>query len=55
MEVTRTFDLIERYANNFANKADVFVTKINGNWKKYSVSDYIDNSNYRFIYFPSNV
>ena len=46
MEVTRTFDLIERYLTNFAHKTDVFVTKVNGSWKRYGVSDYVDNSNY---------
>jgi long-chain acyl-CoA synthetase len=46
METSRTFDLIERYQRNFANKTDVFVAKTNGTWKKYGVSDYVDNSNY---------
>ncbi|MBI9068457.1 MAG: long-chain fatty acid--CoA ligase [Salinivirgaceae bacterium] len=46
MEVSRTFDLLERYANNFANKPDVFAAKVNRIWVKYSTKDYINNSNY---------
>jgi long-chain acyl-CoA synthetase len=45
MEVTRTFDLLERYATKFANKPDVFAAKVNKIWGKHSVSDYINNSN----------
>lgn len=46
MEVTRTFDLLDRYATKFANKPDVFAAKVNKKWMKHSVKDYIDNSNY---------
>ncbi len=46
MEVTRTFDLLDRYATEFADKPDVFAAKVNRQWIKHSVSDYIDNSNY---------
>ena len=46
MEVTRTFDLLERYATNFSDKKDVFAGKVNREWVKHSVSDYIDNSNF---------
>ena len=46
MEVTRTFDLLDRYATKFTNKPDVFAAKINHNWVKYNVKEYIDNSNY---------
>lgn len=46
MEVTRTFDLLERYATNFSDKKDVFAGKVNREWVKHSVSDYINNSNF---------
>lgn len=46
MEVTRTFDLLERYASKFADKPDVFAAKVNKEWVKHNVSDYINNSNF---------
>jgi len=46
MEVTRTFDLLDRYETKFANKPDVFAAKVNKSWVKYSVKDYIDSSRY---------
>ena len=46
MEVTRTFDLLDRYANLFSEKTDVFAAKVNQTWVKHSVSDYISNSNF---------
>ena len=32
MEVTRTFDLLDRYATKFADKTDVFAAKVNRRW-----------------------
>lgn len=46
MEVTRTFDLLDRYATKFADKPDVFAAKINRQWVKHSARDYIENSNF---------
>ena len=46
MEVTRTFDLLDRYANLFSDKADVFAAKVNQKWEKHNVSDYISNANF---------
>jgi len=46
MEVTRTFDLLDRYATQFADKPDVFAAKVNRTWVKHSTKDYIDNSNH---------
>ncbi len=43
MEITRTFDLLERYQENFI-KDDVLVFKQNGKWIKYSTQQYIDFS-----------
>lgn len=46
MEVTRTFDLLDRYATQFSNKPDVFAAKVNRSWVKHSTKEYIDNSNH---------
>jgi len=48
MNVTRTFDLLERYRKN-KDKDDALCFKYNGNWVKYSSSEYIENS-YNFCY-----
>jgi len=42
MEVRRTFDLLERYKQNFV-KDDVFGVKSNGEWIKFITLDYINN------------
>ena len=46
MMVTRTFDILDRYATLFNDKEDVFVSKKGGSWKKYSTADYINFSNW---------
>ena len=43
MKVTRTFDLLDRYQENF-DKEDALVAKENGKWVKYSTQQYIDLS-----------
>ena len=48
MNVTRTFDLLERYRDCFP-KYDAFCFKQNGIWKKFSSQEYIDYS-YNFCY-----
>jgi long-chain acyl-CoA synthetase len=48
MNVTRTFDLLERYKENF-QKDDALCFKKNGSWIKFSSQDYIDYS-YNFCY-----
>lgn len=48
MEITRTFDLLERYRKHFM-KDDAFAVKQNREWKKYSTQEYIDCS-YRLSY-----
>jgi long-chain acyl-CoA synthetase len=45
MEVTRIFDLLDRYAERY-QKEDVLAGKKNGEWIKFSAEDYIQNSNY---------
>ena len=42
MNITRTFDLLERYRQKFPKKEDVFGAKQNGKWIKYSTNDYIE-------------
>jgi long-chain acyl-CoA synthetase len=48
MEITRTFDLLDRYREIFI-KEDVLCFKKSGAWIKYSTQEYIDYS-YRFCY-----
>ena len=48
MEVTRTFDLLDRYRENFA-KDDALCFKHHGAWVKYSTEEYIQFS-YNFCY-----
>lgn len=44
MEVTRLFDILDRYAENFP-KEDALAGKENGVWVKYSTDKYIENVN----------
>lgn len=46
MEVTRTFDLLERYKELYSFKDDALACKLNGEWIKYSSLDYINYCNY---------
>jgi long-chain acyl-CoA synthetase len=48
MNVTRTFDLLDRYRENF-QKDDALCFKHNGSWIKYGTKEYIDYS-YYFCY-----
>lgn len=41
MEETRLFDLLERFANNFADKEIVFAAREQNNWHSYSTNDYL--------------
>ncbi len=45
MEVTRTFDLLDRYQKHFM-KENAFVAKESGEWVNYSTQQYIDYSYY---------
>lgn len=45
MEVTRTFDLLDRYAEKFPMDA-ALARKENGEWVKYSTQDYINYVNW---------
>lgn len=44
MTVSRTFDFLRRYKENFPDKDDALAGKVKGEWVKYSSQDYIDNS-----------
>lgn len=46
MEVTRTFDFLQRYKDKFPDKDDALAGKVNKEWVKYSSQDYINYSNY---------
>ncbi len=49
MKVTRIFDLLERYKQEFSSKPDVFVSKVDGKWVSVSAEKYIEDS-YNFSY-----
>lgn len=44
MNVTRVFDLLDRYKEKFPDKEDVFGVKRNGKWINFSAKDYISIS-----------
>jgi long-chain acyl-CoA synthetase len=46
MKVTRTFDLLGRYAELYPGKDDALACKLNGKWVKYSSADYINNATF---------
>jgi len=43
--VTRIFDLLDNYQENFSDKESALVKKENGKWISYSTQEYIRNSN----------
>ncbi len=45
MEVKRTFDLLGRYKERFSEKTDVLAGKDEGDWVRYSASEYIRIAN----------
>ncbi|MCK5775909.1 MAG: long-chain fatty acid--CoA ligase [Bacteroidales bacterium] len=45
MEVTRIFDLLTRYENNFKPKDDVLAGKENGQWVKHDLKKYTETAN----------
>lgn len=42
MELTRLFDILELYRNDYAGKEDAFAKNVDGKWIKYSAEEYID-------------
>ncbi len=45
MKITRIFDILPQYKENFIPKDDALAGKVNGQWKKYSIDQYIENAN----------
>jgi len=41
-EVTRTFDILDRYLEKFADKTDALTPKVNKEWKGYSARQYVE-------------
>ncbi len=46
MEVSRIFDLLDRYAQMCPDKPDALGGKDDGGWKTYSTREWVDNSHY---------
>jgi long-chain acyl-CoA synthetase len=44
MEIERIFDLLPYYKANFKQSTEVLANKINGEWVKYSISDFIESA-----------
>ncbi len=44
MEVTRLFDLLERYKNNYAEKEDALASKVDGKWIKVPSTEYYEKA-----------
>ncbi len=45
MEVTRLFEILSHYKENYKPKDDALAGKVNGKWVKYSIDQYIEISN----------
>jgi len=46
MEITRIFDILEKYKHDFNDKEDALACKENGKWTKYSSKQYVEISKY---------
>ncbi len=44
MEITRSFDLLDQIGQKYADKEDMLAGIENGEWKKYSSKEYVDNA-----------
>lgn len=42
MEITRLFDILSLYRNDYAGKEDAFAKNVDGEWIRYSAEEYID-------------
>ena len=52
MSVTRLFDLLDNYKKNYGDKQDALAAKVNGQWVKHSIDEFIETSTamaYAFI------
>lgn len=45
MAITRLFDILDYYKETFPPKDDVIAGKVDGEWRKYTIDEYIDASN----------
>ena len=45
MDVTRVFDLLDNFKENYYSKDDAIAGKENGEWVKYNINEYIEQSN----------
>lgn len=45
MKVTRTFDLLDNYVEQFASREVVLAGKVNHEWVKYTIHDYVERAN----------
>jgi len=46
MEVTRLFDILDNYADKYPNQDAALVCKRDGEWKKFSIQEYIELTNF---------
>ncbi len=44
MNVTRLFDLLDHYRENYPEKTDALANKVNGEWKKYSAKYFLEQT-----------
>ena len=45
MEINRIFDILQHNKENYDPEKEVFASKINSEWKRYNIQEYIDISN----------
>ena len=45
MEVTRLFDLLDNYIDKYPDQEAALAAKRNGQWRKYSINEYIRITN----------
>jgi len=45
MQITRIFDLLQNHKENYDSEKEVIAAKINGEWKRYDIEEYIEFSN----------
>ncbi len=45
MEVTRLYDILDRYLEEYPNQEVALASKKNGKWNKISIQDYVEKTN----------
>jgi len=45
MKITRLFDILENYTERFAQQDAALVSKVNGQWQKISIEQYVEQTN----------